>query len=833
MKSVIFASASLLVAGLTTVGSAQAQTPGGAPAPSVSTDASLLISPRLGVGHTTSGAGFDGTTQFRGFIPLDQEEGRSLTFFEPQFLLDNDGQVGGNLLFGHRQYSRRSDRIFGGYISLDNREPEEDDFYQIGLGLETLGRIFDGRINGYIPLGDTSNVIDEETFISGATGVSNFEGNQLILSSTVTERLRRVEEFALAGFDAEVGAKIADWNDGDGDLRGFAGFYFYDTARVDSTLGYRLGLEVRPVQNLQLGVSVQGDELFGTNVVGTFGLTFPRVRPKGPIAEEDMVVARLGEPTRRIASIAVETAETFEDTTSLIEMPLMNPEEEEAYRFVHVTLGATGGDGTFESPFGTVQAALDDTISDGNNIVYVDAGSNPAIPAFAVPDRVRVLSQGPTQELAGLPFPGFPEDASRLPFSPTVNFDGGILVELPLSGDGNFPLIQGGADTLVTMGNSTVLSGFILDGGTNAIAATGVENVEIRDNTITGAGRGIFLSDVSGSVILFNNTISNTTGGPGEGQGIFVNNTLSDAVEVSIARQEITGTSTGIDVTADGSISVTANPQQIVTVTDTTVEDSGAEGLRFQASAAGNQAVTVTDSTVTGSGGEGILISATNTGSQEVTIEDSRIARSGGNGITVIGGTTDGSSTAAQEIFINDNRIANNTAAGISITASEVATQELAIGGNTIINNGGAGIVAIAENVAFQEFVTDAANDSLGISNNVISGNGGQAISLTSFDSATMVADIQGNGSVGNDATDGDIAVTTNANTNEVCVLLSDNVTQSSIQLNNDSAVPALFEVVSLSSVSDANSSGVTFNPNQAAFTNVPGASSCFDALED
>lgn len=834
MKSIAFASIFSITTSLAIGGPAIAQTaPGGTPAPA--TSASLLISPRLSVGHTTSGAGFDGTTEFGGFVPLQQEEGRNITFFEPQFLLDNDGQVGGNLLIGHRAYSRRDDRIWGGYVSLDNRQPEEDDFYQIGLGLETIGRVIDARINGYIPIGDTSHVIDEDTFTSTSTS-SGFEGNLLVLSSTITDRTRRVEEFALGGFDAEVGAKLLEWNEGDGDLRGFAGFYFYDSDDVDSSLGYRVGLEVRPVNQIVLGVSVQEDDIFGTNVVGSFSLSFPRVRPKQPIAEEDQVVARLGEPTRRNSSIAVETQESFEDNSESFEMPLMNPEEEEAYRFVHVTLGATGGDGTFEAPFGTVEDAIADTISDGNNIVYVDAGSNPDIPAFTIPDRVRVLSQGPTQTLAGLPFPGFPEDPSRLPFSPDINFEDGILVELPLSGDGNFPLIQeAGAANLVTLQNSAVLSGFVINGATEgAVVATGVENAEIRDNFITNSGQGIALTDVSGSVILFDNAISDTTGGAGSGQGIAITNTLSDSIEVSIARQDITGTRVGIDITANGDLAAAQDPQQIVTINDTGIADSDEEGLRIEASDLGNQAVSFTGGTIDGSGSDGVLVLATSIGSQEVTIEESDITNSGGNGISVVGGTPDGLSTAAQEVFINDNTIADSAGAGISIVGSEVVAQEFAIGGNVITGNDGGGIVAIAQNLAFQEYVTDAANDSLGISNNLISGNGGQAISLSGFDSATVIADIQGNVSEDNDAAGApDVEVTANANTNDVCVFLDGNTTVSSIQLNNNSAVPAFFEVVNLPGVSALNSSGVTFSPSEAAFTNVAGVMSCFGALDN
>ncbi|MGF1515476.1 MAG: hypothetical protein ACFB5Z_17490, partial [Elainellaceae cyanobacterium] len=129
MKSIAFASIFSIVACLSAGGLASAQTPPENAPDESPAGASLLISPRLSVGHTTSGAGFDGTTEFGGFLPLRQEEGRNITFFEPQFLLDNDGQIGGNILIGHRSYSRRGDRIWGGYVAVDNRQPEEEDFY--------------------------------------------------------------------------------------------------------------------------------------------------------------------------------------------------------------------------------------------------------------------------------------------------------------------------------------------------------------------------------------------------------------------------------------------------------------------------------------------------------------------------------------------------------------------------------------------------------------------------------------------------------------------------------------------------------------------------------
>lgn len=797
----------------------------------------LRIAPRVGVGYTTSGAGFDGVTRFEGFIPLRQHPGHDITFFEPRFLLDNDGNVGGNLLLGHRAYSQSSDRIWGGYFSIDNRSTNDSEFYQLGLGLESLGDVWDFRVNGYIPLGDTSQVTDERTFDTGFDVSAGFEGNQLVLSNRRERQTIRRQEIALGGFDVEVGTRLAQWNNGNGDLRSYAGLYFLDGSGVDSTLGWRVGLEVRPIQNLTLGVTVQDDDLFGTNVIGSVTLTFPRVRPEGPISEEQELLARLGEPVRRTPSIAVEAQDEREVIVEETEMPLMNPEEEEAYRFVHVTLGqGQNGDGTVERPFGTLEEAIGDAISDGNNIIYVDAGRDPDIPAFTIPDRVRVLSQGPEQFLAGMPFPGFPELPSRLPFSPVVNFDDGILVRLPLSGDGNFPTIRDASATnLVTMGDRTVLSGFqLVNAPENAVFAISIENVEIRDNTITTPGeRGIFLNDVTGSAILFDNAIANAQGGATSGQGILIQNRTSGSLEVAIQRNQLDTNRVGLEVAASGDRNTLDDPLQIVDIQDTTIRNSIEEGLLATAASLGNQQISFTNGSIEGNGAEGVLVQATNVGSQELTVEDSTVSQNASHGIRAVAGVLNGSTTAAQELFIRRNTITNNDGDGISIEANEVTAQEFGITDNVIQNNGGAGIRAIANNVSFQEYVTDADNDSAGISGNIISNNGDVGIELEANNSATLVADIQNN-TLSSNETGGnpDLTVSSTANTVDVCVVLDNNISTTGIQLDNNSleTVSGLFEVGNLNTVSARNTGGVAFLPALSTFTDRSGISSCFDS---
>lgn len=799
------------------------------------TAADLRISPRLGVGHTTSGAGFDGITRFEGFVPLRQNAGHDITFFEPRLTVDNDGHVGGTLLFGHRAYSQASDRIFGGYVSADNRRTDDSNFYQLGLGLETLGDVWDFRINGYIPIGDTRQLVEDTTFDTGLEISSGFQENLFVLSSRREQRRIRIREAALGGFDAEVGARIVTWNQGDGDLRGYAGLYFYDAKGTDSALGWRLGLDVRPVQNLVLGITVQDDDIFGTNILGSISLTFPRVRPRGAIADDQEVIARLGESTRRTPTIAIDTQREVDITIDQITAPLMNPEEEEPYRFVHVSLRRqTQGDGTFENPFNTLQAALDDSVSDGNGIVYVDAGSNPEIPAFTIPNRVRVLSQGPVQTLAGMPFPGFPDTASRLPFSPVVNFDDGILVRLPFSNDGNFPIIRDvSATDLVTMGDRTVLSGFqIADAPGNAVIANSVENVEIREVTITNAGeRGIFLNNVEGSVVMLNNGISGSRGGTNSGQGILISNQSNDAVEVTIENHQIRNNRRGIEIIADGVLSEALDPSQIVDINTTRVQNSQEEGLLIRANDLGNQRISFRDGRIESSGSDGIFMYATNTGSQEVAIEDSTIANNSGTGIRAIGGVENGSTTAAQEVFINRNVIDGNGGAGIEIEGNEAVAQEFGIGDNIIQNNDGEGIRAIARNVAFQEYVTDDANNSLGISNNTIQNNGGQGIVLQAENSATLIADIQDN-TLSSNETGGqpDLDISIAENTNDACIVLVNNTTADGIQLsNNVGGVAGLFEVGNLPTVYSVNNATVTLLPSIASFTNIPNATSCFN----
>lgn len=93
--------------------------------------------------------------------------------------------MGGNLLLGHR-FSASNDAVWGGYVAYDVRDTGNKVFNQIGLGIERLGKNWDIRANGYIPVGESKQVISESFRIitnSSGTGVlvqANNNANQTI-----------------------------------------------------------------------------------------------------------------------------------------------------------------------------------------------------------------------------------------------------------------------------------------------------------------------------------------------------------------------------------------------------------------------------------------------------------------------------------------------------------------------------------------------------------------------------------------------------------------------------------------------------------------------------
>ena len=472
------------------------------------------FTPRVGVGY--NGAGHEGNAAFgrlEGFIPLRQNPGGDLTFLEGRVLLDNDANLGSNAIIGHRAYNKQDNRVYGGYIGYDTRDTGHKFFQQIGLGFESLGETWDIRTNFYIPIGDTSQQVDVEIFDTGLLVTDLRFSDHFLLFDTFRERSeRRVREAAVFSFDLEAGGRIAKFGDR-GDLWLYGGPYYYSPPGGRDVLGWRTRLVARPSRHLKLSLGAQTDSLLGTNLLFQIGASFPSHRPKRNTNPEQTVMARLGDFVERNPSIVIDQQVSESFFQEILAIPARNPATGDPWFFNHVTLGVSGGDGTFENPFGIVQSALDNTRSDGNDIVYVAFGTNPGIPPFTIPDKVQVLSRGPVQTIPVITT----LQSERQPLR-TVTISSPL--QLPFSDSGNFPLIEGAqSGAAVMMGNDSVLSGFTINptSGSVGVLARNVQNVDIRENRITTTGddaAGIRLQNASGFAFITNNqiqTAGNTT----------------------------------------------------------------------------------------------------------------------------------------------------------------------------------------------------------------------------------------------------------------------------------------------------------------------------------
>ncbi|NEP56563.1 MAG: hypothetical protein F6K31_06005, partial [Symploca sp. SIO2G7] len=603
--------------------------------------ADLKITPRVGVGYNSSAAGHDGFGRIEGFVPLFQNPGSDLLFFEGRLLLDNGSHLGGNIQLGYRAFNPQLNRSFGGYVGYDNRNTGDSTFSQVGLGIESLGKIWDFRLNGYLPVGDTRQVVASNTFDSGfqQTGTPIFQGNSLLLSAERIFQTTTIQEAAMSGLDLEVGAKISEFANG-GQVRGFGSIYYYDAAGSPSTVGGKLRLEVHPTDYLNLGLGVQHDDLFGTNILFTIGGTFPGTRPSGYSNESDepeSVWARMGESVSRTASIVVDQQVELESFTEQSNLVATNPDTGQPWVFVQVTEGGNGT-GTFESPFGTVTEGLGVAQSDGNHLVYVRSGAASGTNSITIPANVQLLSAGVLLQ---------------------INTEEFGLVELPFSGSGQLTNFSG----TIIMEDESVLSGFNLtsDNGPG-IVARNLNNVTIRDSNIASSSETALLLENTTGTITLDNIILTGDGVPAL-VGTNINNITFTGGSLTSTNSETNGiTFNGVSGAVDlSNIPITITNPQVngilaanvtgsLTLGNGEITNSRAEGILLQDITGTTD---ISGVIITDAGGSGI----TGENLANLTLQGNQIIGAQNNGVSV--------ANLTGTLTVTDGEITNSQAEGI------------------------------------------------------------------------------------------------------------------------------------------------------------------------
>lgn len=105
-------------------------------------------------------------------------------------LIFNDAECGSNVGTGYRWFLEDQDRIYGINGYWDTRDDNSLLFNQAGIGVESLGQIFDFRANGYTPAVNDA--------YQHQLGNAYFQDNRLFVPSTA----------ALSGMDAEAGVNF-------------------------------------------------------------------------------------------------------------------------------------------------------------------------------------------------------------------------------------------------------------------------------------------------------------------------------------------------------------------------------------------------------------------------------------------------------------------------------------------------------------------------------------------------------------------------------------------------------------------------------------------------
>ncbi|MBF2063115.1 MAG: right-handed parallel beta-helix repeat-containing protein [Calothrix sp. C42_A2020_038] len=626
--------------------------------------------------YTTDGAGSEGAYYgIEALLPLIQNPGKNVTFFQGRVVwLDNSYQ-NWNLLLGQRFVNKGRNEIWGGYVAYDTRQTSNKNYQQIGVGIERLGNDWDARINGYLPIGSTNKLLSES--IGDLGFFRNFYGR------VVNRRF----EGALAGLDMEAGTRIARF--GDGDVRLYGGLLYYTGEEIKPVFGARARLEARPTNNMLLGLTIQQDPLFDTSVILDLGLGFGIGNSRGQTAASSRkapIAPRISEYVARNPLITV----TNYNNRNPIEAAI-NPRTGKPYQFRHVLLGAGNGDGTYEKPAGTVQTVL--RVAEADDIVYVDAGINPGVPSFKIPDSVSVLSTALTQSFD------------------TVQYG---RVTLPGSGNGRYPIVNG----TVSMGNDTTLQGFDLRNIVgNGIDAANVRNVTIIDNRISNVTeQGISLNAVQGNNLVARNTISRT-----RNQGIFIQATGNNRQQVILDSNSVSNSGgQGIFSTASGS-----SIQQVNAV-NTTVNGAKGAGIFFLTSGNSQQTATLENTQVSnttidaqGLGGQGIFLSSSGGGKQNITLNNTRISDTGAQGLfaEVSGDPQNPIIQSVQSLTFNQLLALRGSGQAIFVQATGNSRQEAFINRPEIRNfaldsrgEGGQGIFIAANNGAQQQFRVNSPN---------------------------------------------------------------------------------------------------------------------------
>ncbi len=459
--------------------------------------ASIRYSTPKGIGYKT------GYTTQEVFLAPNILKGGWLPFLDLRGHVFDNGKLAANAGIGLRRLG--SSRVWGVNGYYDYRNTSHQHYNQVSAGLESLGRVWDFRINGYFPIGrKQSPYFHRSTFYA-------FQGNSMLIKNK--------RDFAMKGANAEVGLHV-DFKKDKTPLY-FAGGPYYLTGVGKTTWGGKLRANIELFNRyLRIEGITAYDHFFkwtgqaqislnisfgGKNQVGKscpYAMTLQRRAVQRVDRNEIIPVGR-------------------QSTTS----PAINPETGKPWIFWFVD-NTSHSAGTYENPFSTLLDAQN--ASSANQGIYVYPGDG----------TTNGMSSGILLQDGQL-FLG----ASIAHSIPTTR--GTIIIPAMASSLPNIANTTG-AGNIVTLGNNNTVSGFSMmptvDTTANGIYGNRISNLTADHNlfvsSTTITTNGISLINPSGRVLIDSSTFNGFTcnDGSNNGNGIYIqldNGNTLDLLNVS------------------------------------------------------------------------------------------------------------------------------------------------------------------------------------------------------------------------------------------------------------------------------------------------------------
>jgi hypothetical protein len=626
---------------------------------------------RVSVRHIESGGvGYNkGYTTLEGFFASNLERWDIIPFLDLRGHVFDDGYFAANAGIGYRQIVGH--RIYGLNAYYDARNTQSLFYSQMGLGFETLGKFWDFRANGYLPVGKQMATIGNPQF-------EQFSGNQMLISQSY--------QFSMKGADAELGFPFLPYKWAT--LYAAVGPYYYIGEIGSSTLGGKIRLNIGLGRYFAVEFSNSYDAMFHNNFQVQITLALPlgkksfdSKKMNNHQCSVDVPRSRILEPVERDEIIVVGN----DDKISVA----IDPSTGQPYNFVFVD-NTSHSAGTFESPYPTL--ALAEANSNVGDIIYVFPGDGTTTgmdSGITLKSEQKFWGSGVNQQLQ--------------------TAQGSVTIPANTS---SAPQMTNTAGNGIVLATNNQISGItVKDVTDNGIYGINAQNVQIYSTTVDNSiSDQIHLEYTeSGSVDLNNLTLIN-----GQEKAIYIQSSGSSftgAVNNSIM-QNNSGFFINTSFTGGATFSFTNN----------TVDNNYASLLEFYDPAS----LLISGNTITNSASPSdhpiTIIAQTTTGSFSALIENNTISNNGSGAIHFTPMDTNASLTIRQNTIKQNGIGTQGVLLGSTILIEPNSTYasnvQLVVTDNTLAGN--SGHVLATDNGGFNE-LTLTANDN-SIDNNAAGG---------------------------------------------------------------------------------------------------------------